>query len=107
MIYLLTARDHPGSQGEALRDDLRSAHSEMITARFEAGEVLFGGGVFDDEGVVRGSIIVLDMPSRAAVDAYLTTEPFQTEGLWAEVEIHELKVSARFLEHVGPPRPRT
>src|SRR5215471_10195841 len=98
MIFMLTARDKPGPTGVALRDELRAAHMERITARFHAGDVLFGAGIYDDEGVVRGSIIILEMPSRAAIDGYLETEPFQMGGLWSAVEVNELKTADMYLE---------
>lgn len=75
---------------------------EGVTARFNAGEVLLGAGIYDDEGVVRGSVMVLDMASREAVDAYLATEPFQVGGLWARYEVSELKLPDMYTERMGP-----
>ncbi|MGE0878337.1 MAG: YciI family protein [Acidimicrobiia bacterium] len=106
MKLLLLAYDKPGSEGVALRDKLRDAHGETITARFHAGEALFGAGIYDDEGVVRGSIIIFDYPSRADVDAYLLTEPFYTGGLWERYEVSELKVPDMYVERMGPAKGR-
>src|SRR5262245_26396746 len=100
---MLTAPDKPGADGVALRDELRAAHMEAITARFHAGDVLFGARIYDDDGVVCGSIIILELPSREAVDGYLATEPFQTGGLWTSVEVKELKTVDMYLERMRPP----
>ncbi|MGE0880919.1 MAG: YciI family protein [Acidimicrobiia bacterium] len=102
MKLLLLAGNKPGAEGVALRDTLREAHMEGVTARFNAGEVLLGAGIYDDEGVVRGSVMVLDMPSREAVDAYLRTEPFQVGGLWDHYEVTELKQPDMYTERLGP-----
>jgi uncharacterized protein YciI len=100
--FLLMARDRPGPEGLARRDELRAAHAESISARFRAGDVLFGAGIYDDEGVVIGSVIILDMASRAAVDEYLATEPFHTGELWTDVAVDELKVPDMYLERMRP-----
>jgi uncharacterized protein len=103
MKFVVLAWDVPGEGGVARRDALRAAHTETITARFSEGSVLLGAGIFDDAGVVRGSLIIMEGESRASVESYLQTEPFQTGGLWARVEIHELKVPNMYLERFGPP----
>ena len=102
MKFSVIAWDVRGPEGVALRDEFRDAHMEMITRRFEAGEVVLGAGFYDDEGRVRGSLVVLDLPSRADVDAYLEEEPFMTHGLWATVEVNELKIPDFYLERLGP-----
>jgi uncharacterized protein YciI len=95
--FMIFAWDRPDDEGVARRDATRAAHGETITALFEAGRVLFGAGVFDDEGVVRGSLIIADYPTRAEVDAYLAGEPFATAGVWDRVEVHPLRVPSMYL----------
>jgi uncharacterized protein len=95
--------DVPGELGLARRDALRPEHTETITARFREGSVLFGAGIYDDAGAVRGSVVIMDCESRASVDSYLQSEPFQTGGLWERVEVHELKVPDMYLEHLRRP----
>ena len=56
MKLMLRAWDKPGDEGVALRDSLREAHMESVTARFNAGDVLLGAGIYDDEGVVRSRL---------------------------------------------------
>ena len=102
MRFSVIARDQPGPEGVALRDELRDAHMVNITRLFREGDVLLGAGFYDDDGVVRGSLVILDVPSRADVDAYLDSEPFQTAGLWATVEVTELRLPDFYLERLGP-----
>ena len=99
---MVLAWDVPGDPGVARRDELRAAHTDTITARFHEGSLIFVAESYDAAGVVRGSVILMDCESRASVDAYLQTEPFQSGGLWERVEIHELKVPDMYLEHLGP-----
>src|SRR6202043_2855288 len=90
--FMVLAWDVPGESGVARRDELRAAHMDGITERFHDGSVILGAGIYDDASVVRGSVVILDCESRADVDSYLGTEPFQIGGLWDRVEVHELKV---------------
>jgi hypothetical protein len=96
--FLVLAWDKTDDDGVARRDAARSAHTQTITALFEAGSVVLGAGILDEEGVVRGSLIVTDHPDRAAVDAYLATEPFQAAGVWETVEVHPLRVPDMYLD---------
>ena len=100
---MVLAWDKPGDSGLARRDALRAEHTDAITARFREGSVLFGAGIYDDAGAVRGSIVLLECDSRASVDSYMQSEPFQTGGLWERVEVHELKVPDMYVEHLRRP----
>jgi hypothetical protein len=97
---MVLAWDVPDDSGVALRDKLRPEHTDTITARFHEGSVLLGAGIYDDAGVVCGSVVIMDCESRASVDAYLQSEPFATGGLWERVEVHELKLPDMYLEHL-------
>ena len=55
-------------------------------------------GILDDGGVIRGSLVVVDYPSRDDVDAYLADEPFATDGVWDRVEVHPLRVGDIYLQ---------
>jgi uncharacterized protein YciI len=99
---MVLAWDVPGDSGVALRDKLRAEHTDTITARFDEGSVLLGAGIYDDASVVRGSVVIMDCESRAAVDDYLQSEPFLTGGLWERVEVRELKLPDMYLEYLRP-----
>jgi uncharacterized protein len=96
--FLVLAFDTPGEDGVARRDGARSAHNASIRHLWEEGRVSFGAGILDDAGVVRGSLVVVDYPSRVEVDDYLATEPFATEGVWDRIEVHPLFVPDFYLK---------
>lgn len=98
MHFLVVAWDGTDDGAVARRDAARPVHAEVIGSLFEAGQVIFGAGILDDEGVVRGSIIVTDHPSRAEVDAYVAEDPLQTMGVWDRVEVHPLRVPDMYLK---------
>lgn len=97
MHFMVLAWDFPDDEGVARRDATRAAHTSSIHALWEEGHAVFGAGILDGAGVVRGSLVVVDYPSRADVDDYLANEPFTTENVWARVEVHALRVGDFYL----------
>lgn len=97
MHYLVLAWDHTDEGAVARRDAVRAAHMDSIAALFEAGHVVVGAGILDDERVVRGSVVIVDYPDREAVDEYLASEPLQTGEVWARVEVHPLRLPDMYL----------
>jgi hypothetical protein len=95
---MVLAFDTPGEDGLARRDGARPSHGASIRQLWEDGRVVLGAGILDDAGVIRGSLVVVDYPSRQDVDAYLATEPFVTEGVWERIEVHQLFVPDFYLQ---------
>lgn len=55
-------------------------------------QIICAGGLLDDTGKMKGSVLVLEFDSRAALDEYLTNEPYVVEGVWEKVEIEVMNV---------------
>ena len=72
-----------------LRRSTRAVHLEyMIRHR---GLLRYGGPLQDEGGRTIGSLMVLDLPDRCAVDAFIEREPYARAGLFAEVEVVRLR----------------
>ncbi len=93
----MLAWDVPGDKGVGLRGSALPQHRETIRALWEQGHAVLGAGILDDAGVARGSLVVMDYPDRADLDAYLANEPFVKEGVWEKVEVHPLRVGDFYL----------
>ncbi|MEY2430910.1 MAG: uncharacterized protein QOC92_635 [Acidimicrobiaceae bacterium] len=98
MHFLVLAWDRTDEDAVARRDASRQAHMELITELFEAHHVVVGAGILDDDGIVRGSVIIVDYPDRAAVDEYLGTEPLKTNAVWERFEVHPLRLPDMYLK---------
>jgi uncharacterized protein YciI len=80
-VFLLLAHDDPARPGH--RQVVRPRHLPLLTEACRSGLIRFAGPMLDRVGGAPvGSIIVLDLPTREAVEAWLETEPFWTEGVW-------------------------
>ncbi len=82
MLFALICDDKPG--GAELRAAHRAAHLDHIAA---TGVVALAGPFQDDAGAMTGSLIVLDVPDRAAAEAWAAADPYARAGLFARVAI--------------------
>jgi uncharacterized protein len=75
MLYALICDDRPG--GLELRKANRSAHLDYIRA---TGVVAQAGPFLDGEGAMVGSLVILDVPDRAAAEAGRRAIPMRRRG---------------------------
>ena len=41
---------------------------------------------------MKGSALVMEFPDRAALDEYLTHEPYVCDGVWQKIEVETMNV---------------
>ena len=54
--------------------------------------IVCAGGLLDEEGKAKGSALIMEFPDRAALDAYLASEPYVVEHVWDRVEVETMNV---------------
>ena len=97
MQFLITAYD-----GENLlekRMEVRPRHLENM-AQIN-GKVLCAGGILDEDGKMKGSVLILDFDNRDQLDAYLKAEPYIIEKVWERVTVEPMNVVLLNGEKVG------
>ena len=97
MQYIIRAYD--GSGMLERRMAVRPRHLENM--RRVDGRIICAGGLLDDEGKMKGSVLILDFDRRAQLDAYLAGEPYLTEKVWERVEVEPMNVVIVNGEKVG------
>ena len=88
MQFLIRAKDGDGMLNR--RMEVRPRHLEGLKAL--GGHVICAGGLLDDDGKMKGSALVMEFADRAALDAYLNSEPYAVEGVWQEIEVETINV---------------
>ena len=88
MQFVITAYDGAGLL--ARRMEVRPRHMEGM-ARM-AGHVLCAGGLLDEDGKMKGSVLVMEFKDREELDAYLAQEPYVTEHVWERIEVERMNV---------------
>ena len=88
MQYMIKALD--GKDKLTKRMEVRPRH---LAGMEKLGDhIICAGGLLDEEGKMKGSVLILDFPSRVDLDAYLAAEPYIVEQVWEKVEVETMNV---------------
>ncbi len=88
MQFIIKAYDGPGMLEK--RMEVRPRHLENMEKI--SGKVICAGGLLDDEGRMKGSVLVMEFDGRDALDRYLKSEPYVIEHVWEKVEAEPVNV---------------
>jgi uncharacterized protein len=80
VLYCLDRDD-----GGLARQSARTPHLSYIADKQHLFR--FGGPLLGDDGLPRGSLIVLSLPDRAALDAYMSGDPYFRDNVFASVTV--------------------
>jgi uncharacterized protein len=97
MQFLLIGYD--GTDPEALdrRLAVRDQHIALGDQLRDAGHMLYGGAILDDDGKMIASVLILDYPSREELDAWLKVEPYVLGKVWEKIDIRPFRVGPSFV----------
>ena len=91
MQYIIKAYDGEGILDK--RMEIRPRHLEGIERIKE--HVICAGGLLDDEGKMKGSVLIMEYESREQLDEYLANEPYVQENVWQKIEVERMNVVIR------------
>ena len=88
MQFVIKAYDGQGMLEK--RMEVRPRHLEGMAKL--GNHVVCAGGLLDEEGKMKGSVLIMDFPSREELDQYLANEPYVLEHVWEKIEVERLNV---------------
>ncbi len=88
MLYMCYGVDGP--DGPALRDTAREAHFEYLKANADI-MVLGGATLADDSDARIGSLLIINVPDRAAADAFAADEPLRKAGVFESYTVSRMR----------------
>ena len=88
MQFIVKAYDGPNMLDK--RMEVRPRHLEGMKKL--GAQVICAGGLLDEEGKMKGSALVMEFENRAALDAYLASEPYVVEGVWQKIDVEVMNV---------------
>lgn len=88
MQFIVKAYDGPNMLEK--RMEVRPRHLEGMKALGK--QIICAGGLLDEEGRMKGSALVMEFENRAALDAYISNEPYVVEGVWQKIEVETINV---------------
>lgn len=88
MHFIIHCTDKLGAA--QVRADNRPAHVVFLKANRD--NIYTAGPTLNDDGeVMNGSLLIVDLPDRAAVDAFAAADPYAQAGLFESVIIKPWK----------------
>jgi hypothetical protein len=54
---------------------------------------LVGGAILNEVGDMIGSMLLVEFPDREGVDDWLSVDPYVTDGVWQDIEVHLFRAS--------------
>lgn len=96
MNFIVTGHDYTDDKALDRRMSVRQAHMDNIVEMKNRGEILFAAAMTNAKGDMCGSTMILEMPSRQAVDSYLKDEAYVIGKVWETVTVVECKVPPLF-----------
>lgn len=97
MQYIIRAYDGEGMLQK--RMEVRPRHLENMAQ--VKGKVICAGGLLDEEGRMKGSVLVMEFDCDADLEQYLSTEPYIAEHVWDKVKVEPMNVVIVNGEKVG------
>lgn len=98
MQFILIAHDHKDG-GLQRRLAIRDKHVKLGDKMKAEGKYIMGVALLDEDNQMKGSVMILDFPSREELDSYLKTEPYVVNNVWDTIEITPCKVGPTFLKN--------
>lgn len=88
MLYMVYGVDGPDA--DRIRAEQREAHFAYL-AKNEAILVLGGATLADGSDARTGSLLVINVPTRKAADAFAQNEPFNRAGLFKQHTVSRMR----------------
>ncbi len=95
MQFVLICRDGTDDKALERRMAAREAHLKSFKEGLASNQNILGGALLDTEGTMRGSLVVVEFPDRAALDAWLKTDPYVIGNVWQAIEILPLRLAGK------------
>ena len=88
MLYIVYQEDR--ADGAAIRAAQRDAHFAYLEKHKDI--LVLGGAMLGEDGSTRtGSVLIINVPDRAAADAFSENEPFRKAGLFSSVKVSRMR----------------
>jgi uncharacterized protein YciI len=88
MLFVLMGLDRKGDGAEIRRQN-RAAHLQFVVENED--KFRYGGALLDDAQKMVGSLMMVELPDRQALEEFLKTEPYSRAGLFEPYVVKETR----------------
>jgi uncharacterized protein len=91
MQFLVVGLDGTGPEAQNRRQAVRAGHIALGDKLLASGNMWYGAALLNDDGSMKGSMLMMDFPSEKELNEWPNIEPYKTEKVWEQVYIHKCK----------------
>lgn len=91
--FIIIAQDFKDSEALNRRLTVRPIHLERMKVEKAKGVFIMGGAKLNENGNMFGSMLIVDLPDKEAVQAWVAIDPYITGNVWETVEITPFKIA--------------
>lgn len=91
--YVIIAHDGKDEQAAQRRMDARPLHLEGARVLKEKGRYVTGGALLDEEGAMKGSVMIVQFEDDEEMREWLANDPYVTQGVWKSMEVKPFRVA--------------
>ena len=93
MQFLVVAYDGKDEDAKARRAAARPSHLAEAQELKEAGNIIVGAAILDENEEMIGSTLCVEFESRADLDEWLANDPYVTEGVWKDIAVQPIRLA--------------
>jgi uncharacterized protein YciI len=91
--YIVTGYDYTDEGALERRMNVRPHHLDNLKVLKETGNYILGGALLNEEGQMKGSVMIMQFETEEALEAWKQGEPYITQGIWETVDVKPFKVA--------------
>ena len=89
MQFVVIGLDGTDEDASDRRDKNRDQHIKLGDEMVAKGTMWYGAALLNDDGSMKGSMIVVDFASEKELQKWLDKEPYVTGDVWRDITIHK------------------
>jgi len=93
MQFLVMAYDGTDANALKRRMAVREAHLSGAAELKQAGKLIAGGAILDEDEKMIGSTLYVEFKSRAELDGWLSNDPYVTGDVWQNITVQPIRLA--------------
>ena len=91
--YVIIAQDGKDEKALERRKNIRPVHLAGAKKLKENNNFILGGAILDEQGNMRGSVMMVQFENETDFNNWYANEPYITGGVWQEIEVKPFRVA--------------
>lgn len=93
MQYIVTGYDFTDDGAIQRRLNVRPHHLDFARATKMAGNLITAAAILNEDGNAVGSVMFLQFETEEELEAWKSSEPYVTQGVWETVDVKPARVA--------------